>query len=96
MAVVRITRFTADPADVDQLLARRAELITAVRSSFPGLTETRLARLDDGTWIDEWRWESTSALEAALVGAPGGPEAAAAFALTANPGAEQAEIVDER
>lgn len=96
MAVVRYTRFTADPADTEQLLARRAELIAAIRASFPGLTGTRLARLDDNTWIDAWRWESAAALQAATDGAPGIPEARAAFALTADPTAEQAEIVDER
>lgn len=96
MAVIRCTRFTADPSDTEQLLARRAELIAAIRASFPGLTETRLARLDDRTWIDEWRWESAAALRAATDGAPDIPETAAAFALISDPVAEQAEIVDER
>lgn len=96
MAVIRYTRFTADPSDIDRLLTRRAELIAAVRATFPGLTEARLARLDDTTWVDAWRWESAAALQAATEGAPGIPEAGAAFALTADPAAEQAEIVDER
>lgn len=96
MAVVRFTRFTADPDEVEQLLARRAELIAAIRESFTGLTETRLARFDDSTWIDVWRWESVAALEAAVRGAPEVPEVAAAFALTADAAGEQAEIVDER
>lgn len=96
MSVLRITRFTADPAQVDQLLARRAELIAAIRASYHGLIETRLARIDDETWIDEWRWESAATFQAATDGAPNMPEAAAAFALTTNPTAELAELVDER
>jgi len=96
MAIVRFTRFTADPSDTDELLARRADLIGAVRSRFPGLTATRLARLDDGTWVDTWQWESAAALQAVTDAVAGLPEAAAAFALTTAPTAEQAELVDER
>ncbi|HSI94304.1 MAG TPA: antibiotic biosynthesis monooxygenase [Jiangellaceae bacterium] len=96
MAVVRITRFHVDPADAAEMLTRRAALIAAVRAAHPGLTEARLAKLDDETWIDMWHWESQSSLEAALAGAPGLPSAAPAFALVRDASAELAEIVDER
>jgi hypothetical protein len=56
MAVIRTTRFTVDPTDVDEMIAKRAELIAAVRAAFAGLTEARLARVDEKTWVDAWRW----------------------------------------
>lgn len=96
MPVIRITRFQVDPANVDEMIDRRAALISAVRASLPGLTEARLARVGDQTWVDAWRWDSAECLRAALEAAPRLPEAGAAFALTWEVTAEQAEIVDER
>jgi heme-degrading monooxygenase HmoA len=95
MAVLRISRFTAEPGDADELLARRAALIASVRASYPGLTEARLTRLDDRTWVDLWRWESAEHVKAALAGAPSLAEAGPAFALTQEMTAEQLTIVDE-
>jgi hypothetical protein len=46
--------------------------------------------------VDEWTWDSTESLQAALEAAPRLPEAGAAFALTKDATAEQAEIVDKR
>jgi hypothetical protein len=41
MADIRIHRYSVDdPADLEELLARRAELITAIRADHPGLAET--------------------------------------------------------
>lgn len=98
MSIVRITRFTANPADADEMLARRAALISAVRAAYSGLSETRLGRVDEQTWVDTWRWDSVAELDAAQAGVANGavPEAGPAFALTTNTTAEQAEIVDER
>jgi Antibiotic biosynthesis monooxygenase len=98
MALVRITQFTVNPADADEMLARRAALISAVRAGYPGLTEARLARVDEQTWIDIWRWDSAASLDAALSGVQAGAlaEAPRAFALATNTTADQGEIVDER
>jgi hypothetical protein len=38
MAVLRIVRFTTDPAQADKMLATRAGLIAATRDRFEGLT----------------------------------------------------------
>jgi hypothetical protein len=95
MALIRTTRFTADPADVDTVLERRRKLLEAVRAAFAGPTETRLIRIDERTWVDMWRWDSGETLRAALGGAPGLPEAAAAFAVTRDVSAEQGDVVDE-
>jgi hypothetical protein len=95
MAVIRTTRFTVDPADADTMLARRQQLLGAVRAAFAGPSEARLVRLGDQTWLDIWRWDSAQALRAALEGAPALPEASAAFAVTRDASVEQGEVVDE-
>lgn len=96
MTIIRITRFETEPAAVDDMLARRADLIAAVRGRYTGPELTRLARLDERTWLDTWHWDSQATLDAALAGAPTMPEARAAFALTTNSAAEQGALVDER
>ena len=98
VAVVRLDRFTVDPGDVEELLARRNALVAAVRDAVPGLIEARLAKLDGKTWIDLWRWDSRSSAQAAIQRARTGdvPEAAAAFALTKDLTTEFADVVDER
>ena len=55
MAVLRLTRFKTDPADAEEMLARRAALIAAVRQAHTGLLQAQLARVDNETWIDAWR-----------------------------------------
>ena len=52
MAVVRTHQYTVDPADLPELLARRAAVIAAIRAAHPGLSHTRLTRQDDGTFTD--------------------------------------------
>jgi hypothetical protein len=96
MAVIRTTRFKADPARAEEVIAIRAELISAVRAAFAGLAEARLARVSEDTWVDMWRWDSSASMQAALAGAPALPEAAAAFSLARDVTAENAELIDER
>ncbi|MGI5491104.1 hypothetical protein [Microtetraspora malaysiensis] len=94
MTVIRTTR-QVEPADVEELPARRAALVAAIRASFTGLAEARLTRLEDGAWADAWRWDSAEAMQAALAAGPTLPEAGLAFALTRDATAEVAELVDE-
>lgn len=93
MTYVRITRFKTDPANEQAMIEKRAVLIAAVRESFPGLTEARLGRLEDGTWVDHWYWEDAEIMQKALAAAPTIPEAGAAFSLTTDSAGETAEIV---
>jgi hypothetical protein len=95
MALIRTTRFTADPADAGTVLERRRKLLEAVRAKFAGPAETRLIRVDGRTWVDMWRWDSPETLRAALDGAPPLPEAAAAFAIVRDVSAEQGDVADE-
>jgi len=97
MADIRIHRYSVDdPADLEELLARRAELISAIRADHPGLVEARLIRLEDGTLVDTWRWRSADEMQVALEAASSYPEARAAMSLTRNGSADDGEIVDER
>lgn len=96
MTVLRMTRFSLDPAKAETMLAKRTDLIAAVRAGFPGLSETRLARIDDETWFDQWSWDSVESLETALAGAPSLPEAQVAFSLVRDASEERAELVDQR
>jgi hypothetical protein len=95
MAASRTHRYTIDPADLDELIARRATLIAAIRAAHPGLAEARLTRLEDGTFTDVWRWDSAEQLQAALAAMPI-PEARAAMSLTRDATAVNGEIIDER
>jgi hypothetical protein len=63
MAVIRTTRFTVDPTNVDEMIAKREELIAAVRAACAGLTEARLARVDEKPWVDAWRWDSPASMQ---------------------------------
>lgn len=96
MAVVRIHRYTVEPADVEELLARRTTLIKAIRAAHPDLVETRLTRFPDGTYTDAWRWDSADQMQAALAALPNFPEARAAMSLTRDTTAEDGEVVDEQ
>ena len=96
MAVLRVTRFKTDPADAEAMLGRRADLIAAVRRDYPGLLHAQLAKVDDETWIDAWRWDSRDHAQAAIGDVPNIPEAGAAFSLTRDATAEFADLVDER
>ncbi|MEV0198353.1 antibiotic biosynthesis monooxygenase [Nonomuraea sp. NPDC050691] len=95
MTVINVTRFQADPADAEQVQARHAALVTAIRATVPGLTEARLGRLDDETWVGVWRWDSAASLQAARQAVPGIPAAAAAFALARDVTAQDIEVLAE-
>lgn len=98
MTVLRIDRFTIDPDRVVELVDRRNALVEAVRSAVPGLLEASLAKVDDRTWIDMWRWDSMDSARAAAERARGGafPEAARAFELARDVTTEFTELVDVR
>jgi hypothetical protein len=93
MGDIRIHRYTVDPGDVEELLEWRAALITAIRVDHPGLVETRLIRLEDGSFVDAWRWNSAAEMQAALEATPP-PEARDAMSLTRERTSEDGEIVD--
>jgi hypothetical protein len=58
MANVRTHRYTLAPSQVEKFLVQRAELIGQWRAAGLQLVETQLYRLEDGTYLDIWRWAS--------------------------------------
>ena len=95
MAVAKTHHYSVAEADLDELLARRAALITAVRAGYPGLTGTQLTRLEDGTFADTWHWDTAERMRAARP-ATELPEARAAMSLVRDHTARNGEIIDER
>ncbi|MFC9996605.1 hypothetical protein [Nocardia sp. NPDC127526] len=95
MAVVRMHRFRVARADLENLLAQRRTLIDGIRLANPGLTETRLTRLEDGTYLDTWRWDRAENMLAAIAAAQGVPLVDATEALMLEASALTGEIIDE-
>lgn len=96
MSDIRIHRYHVEPERLDEFVARRGELITAMRAKHPGLVETRLIELGDGDYVETWRWSSPAEMRAAFADVASIPEARAAMSLTQNPSAEDGSVVDER
>ncbi|HEV2780046.1 MAG TPA: hypothetical protein VGX25_11690 [Actinophytocola sp.] len=96
MAVLRMHRYSVDPADLDELIKRRAALIEALRAADYKLIHTRLTRLEDGTFSDVWVWDSVETMKAVGADLPNFPQAAAALSLTRDRTDIDGEIVDER
>jgi hypothetical protein len=96
MADIRIHRYSVEPTNRDELLARRTALITAIGAKHPGLTDTRLIDLGDDIFIDVWRWASTAKMQAALADIAAIPEARAAMSLTRDASSEDGDVLDER
>ena len=96
MTFVRTHHYSVGPADVNELLTRRASLIDAVRAAHPDLTMTRLTRLADGTYSDIWYWETSEAMEAALAAIGDFPGAPGTMSLTKGHVAQNGEVICER
>lgn len=71
-------------------------LIQGIRSGNPALTDTRLIRIDDGTYLDIWRWESADQMRAAAAAARDFPLVGQTFALVSGHAVTDGEVVDER
>lgn len=96
MAVVRMHRYTVEPARLQELLTRRAAVIAAIRAAHSGLSETRLIRLEDGSFTDIWQWDSAEQMRAAGAAAPAHPEVAAAMSVPVDATAQNGELIDAR
>jgi quinol monooxygenase YgiN len=96
VSTVRIHTYRVDPANLEQLMAQRANLIAGIRANNPGLLEARLTRHEDGTYTDIWRWQSAEQMAAALAGSARFPLVGATLALTHDASVQNGEIVDER
>jgi heme-degrading monooxygenase HmoA len=96
MPTFEFARYHIDPTNAEELGRRWRAAVAAIRERFPGLNEATLARLDERTYMDVWRWETREAALAAADGAASVPEAAAMFALiTEPPTMEHGEILHQ-
>jgi hypothetical protein len=96
MPVVRSHKYSVDPVDLAEFLARRASLIGTVRETHSGLTSALLVKLDDNTYSDTWLWDSGAQMQAALAAIQTFPEAPLTMALTKGATAQDGQVVDER
>lgn len=80
---LEIVEFTVGDRDVVAFLARRPAAVAALGEAFDGLLDARLARFDDGTWVDVVRWRSLEEAKAAAAGMSDVAEAASWAGLIA-------------
>ena len=85
MSAHELARYRVAPDDEQELLVRWPAAVAAIRSQLPGLVDARLARLEDGVWMDVWEWDSLEAAKRAAAAAPPIPEAAAMFGVISEP-----------
>lgn len=96
MATVRTHRYTVDTGNLATMLERRTNLIDGIRAANPAFTEATLIKLEDGSYLDIWRWESRVAMQRALQEAGSIPLVGATLSLTADHTVIDGELLDER
>jgi hypothetical protein len=96
MATVRAHRYTLAPDQVEQFLAQRTELIGQWRAAGLDLVETRLYRLEDGMYLDIWRWASDEVMAKAFDTMGELPLIGATMRMTREHSAVDGDLVDER
>jgi len=96
MATVRTHRYTVDTGDLATMLERRTNLIDGIRSANPAFTEATLIRMEDGSYLDIWRWDSAADMQRAAEAAVGFPQVGATLSLTADHTVIDGEILDVR
>jgi hypothetical protein len=96
MATVRTHRYTVDTGRLAQMLEHRTALIQGIRAANPEFTEAVLIRLDDGSYLDIWRWESSAAMHAAAEAARNFPQVGATMAMTTDHSVTDGEVLDVR
>jgi len=96
MAAVRTHRYTVDTGNLDAMLEQRNALITGIRSANPAFSGATLVRLEDGSYLDIWRWESAEDMRRAAEAAAKVPLVGATLSLTTGHTTLDGEVLDER
>jgi hypothetical protein len=96
VTTVRTHRYTLWPGQVETFLAQRAELIGQWRAAGLDLVETQLYRLEDGTYLDIWRWASEEVMAKAFDTMGELPLVGATLGMTREHSAVDGDLVDER
>ncbi len=69
-AYVEVCRYRSQGVSEEEFLDLRTAAILAVKAAFPGLVDVPvLSKLEDGTWVDIWIYDSLESAEAANSGA---------------------------
>ena len=63
---LELSRYVVEDDQEQQFLAKRGAMVEAAKENFPGLIDVKLAKLDDGSYVDAWIWEDRSFCEAAM------------------------------
>ena len=92
MAVLGLGCFRAGPADTGEMLTSHATLGAAVEDAFPGLTGMQLAKAGDRR--GPVALGLTHPRAGGVAGAPGIPQAGAAFSPAQGIATRYAEVVD--
>ena len=96
MAVVRTHRYTVETGTLAQLLEQRSTLIQGLRAANPAFTASSLIRMEDGSYLDVWRWESADAMRDAAQAAQQVPLVGATVGLMTDHVVLDGEVLDER
>ncbi len=96
MATVRTHRYTVATGNLATMLERRTNLIDGIRSANPAFAGASLIRLEDGSYLDIWRWDSAEDMQRAADAAGKAPLVGATLSLTTDHTTIDGEILDER
>jgi hypothetical protein len=96
MATVRTHRYTVETGNLAAMLERRTNLINGIRSANPAFADATLIRLEDGSYLDIWRWDSADDMQRAAQAARDFPLVGATLSLTTDHTVIDGEVLDER
>jgi len=96
MATVRTHRYTVETGNLAAMLEKRTNLIRGIRSANPAFTAATLIKMDDGSYLDIWRWDSADDMRRAAHAAAEFPLVGDTLSLTADHTIVDGEILDER
>ncbi|MDT0156645.1 hypothetical protein Q9R19_03295 [Microbacterium sp. ARD32] len=96
MTSVRTHRYAVDAGDVDTMLERRGNLLDGIRSANPAFAGATLIRLDDGSYLDIWSWNSAEDMQRASQAAAEVPLVGATMSLTSDHTSIDGEVLDQR
>lgn len=94
MAVLRLGRFRAGQVGTGEMLTSHATLGAAVEDAFPGLTGMQLAKAGDPEVAQRMALGLIRQRAVGVVGAPGIPQARAAFSPAQGFAVGYADVVD--
>jgi hypothetical protein len=96
MAAVRTHRYTVETGNLAAMLERRTNLINGIRSANPAFADATLIWLEDGSYLDIWRWDSADDMQRAAQAARDFPLVGATLSLTTDHTIIDGEVLDER